>query len=100
MSLCNYFYRVIARNEGRYKLFFMKHAKEKSKRSAKNPLRAELETYQKQGVELWLDGQPSTPKSICRACKVAEEGTYMRDYVNNPEGSVQSLGFYSVKKRK
>ena len=47
----------------------------------KNPLRTELEELKKQGVELLLDGQPGTPKRISRACKIAEEGDYMRDYI-------------------
>lgn len=74
--------------------------KKDSEGKQKNPLRNELETYEKQGVELWLDGQPSTPKSICRAYKIAEEGNYMRDYVYDKGGGITDLSFNFVKKRK
>lgn len=58
-----------------------------------NALRCELETYKKQGVALWLDGQPSTPKSITKAHMIAEEGAYMRDYIQNDCGEVESIHF-------
>jgi len=66
----------------------------------KNPLRAELEKLEKQGIELLLDGQPETPKRISRACKIAEEGDYMRDYICDKKGDVQQLNFTYVKKIK
>lgn len=74
--------------------------KKDSAEKAKNPLRWELETYEKQGVELQLDGQLSTPKSISRACRIAEEGNYMRDYICNEDGDVKKISFDFVEKRK
>lgn len=74
--------------------FVMKHAN----RNANKPLRHELESYKKQGVELWLDGQLGSPKSITQACKIAEEGDYMRDYVFDGKGVLKSLSFDLVKK--
>ena len=65
---------------------------------SQNLLRHELEDYKKQGVELQLDGRPSTPKSITRACKIAEVGEYMRDYVYNGKGELKSLSFDFIKK--
>lgn len=64
----------------------------------KKPLRHELESYEKQGVELWLDGQPGSAKAITQACKIAEEGDYMRDYVYDGKGGLKSLSFDFVKK--
>lgn len=64
-----------------------------------NTLRCELQDYQQQGVSLWLDGQPSTPKTIAKACKIAEEGTYMRDYIQNEEGEVEHIQFNLIKTR-
>ncbi|MDD3339409.1 MAG: hypothetical protein PHS82_11195 [Lachnospiraceae bacterium] len=61
-------------------------------------LRRELETYYNMGIPLWLDGRPSTPKSITKACRFAEEDAYMRDYVQNAEGKVERLQFDLVKK--
>lgn len=66
--------------------------KKKDKKET-STLRSELEGYRRQGVALWLDGQPSTPKSITKACKIAEEGTYMRDYIRNEEGEVERIQF-------
>ena len=43
------------------------------------PLKSELKLYRRQGVELYLDGSPSKPKTIARACMIAEDGCYMRD---------------------
>lgn len=60
-------------------------------------LRLELETYQKQGVELWLDGRLSTPQSITRAHMIAEEGSYMRDYIQSEDGAVSSIHFNLVR---
>lgn len=62
------------------------------------PLRHELESYEKQGVELWLDGQPGSSKEIVQAYKIAEENDYMRDYVYDQKGGLKSLSFDRVKK--
>lgn len=60
-------------------------------------LRCELETYRRQGIPLLLNGSPSTPEEIEQACSVAEEGVYMRDYVQNDRGEVERLQFDLVK---
>lgn len=60
-------------------------------------LRSELESYRKQGVELWLDGRPSTPKSITKAHMIAEEGSYMRDYIQGENGEVSHIHFNLVR---
>lgn len=72
----------------------MKNGLEKRKK----PLRQELESYEEQGVELWLDGQPGSAKGITHACRIAEEGDYMRDYVYDRKGVLRSLSFDFVKK--
>lgn len=64
----------------------------------KQPLRCELKVYEKQGVELRLGGQPVSSKVITQACKIAEEGDYMRDYVYDGKGGLKSLNFDFVKK--
>ena len=46
----------------------------KKGRKVSKPLKRELECYKEQGVALYLDGVPSTPKSIAKACTVAEGG--------------------------
>lgn len=60
-------------------------------------LRTELENYRKQGVELWLDGRPSTPRTITRAHMIAEEGSYMRDYIQSEDGKVSGIHFNLVR---
>lgn len=69
----------------------------KKAKKQKHNLRKELETYEKQGISLWLDGVPSTPKEIQKAHRVAEEGCYMRDYVHDDHGCLTRLEFDSVR---
>lgn len=57
----------------------------------------ELQRYYKKGVSLWLNGRPSTPKTIVKAHRVAEAGAYMRDYVENTKGEVERLEFDLIK---
>ena len=45
------------------------------------------------GVPLYLNGRESTPKRIARAYRIAEEGDYMRDYIQDENGKVQGLSF-------
>lgn len=70
--------------------------KKKSKKRS-NYLRKELELYVEEGIPLWLNGMPSTPKEIERAHKVAEGITYMRDYVRDSDGRLARLEFDPVK---
>lgn len=49
---------------------------------------------------MWLDGHPSTPKEIAKAHKLAENGVYMRDYVENEKGEIAKLKFDFVKTKK
>ena len=62
------------------------------KKSAK-PLRRELELYREKGISLYLDGSPSTPKKIAKACQIAEDGGYMRDYTEDEEGHIACVSF-------
>ncbi|MGI6007559.1 MAG: hypothetical protein ACOX8E_08740 [Ruminococcus sp.] len=69
----------------------------KKKKKKDHALRRELDTYARQGILLCLDGQPSTPKEIEKACSVAEKGTYMRDYIQNERGELEKLEFDLIK---
>lgn len=60
------------------------------------PLKAELKTYRKQGIELYLDGRPSSPKAIARACLIADGGSYMRDYTEDEKGRIAKVDFNFV----
>lgn len=72
----------------------------KKKKKEASALRSELENYYLRGVELRLDGHPSSPKEIVKACHLAENGFYMRDYVQNDRGEVVWLSFDKVKEEK
>lgn len=56
-------------------------------------LHQELETYEDMGVMLYLNGRSTTPKRIEKAYKIAEEGDYMRDYIQDEEGRLQAISF-------
>lgn len=53
----------------------------------------ELEEYREMGIPPYLNGRESTPGRIARAYRIAEEGDYMRDYIQDEEGRVQGLAF-------
>ena len=55
--------------------------------------------YQNQGIYLYLEGEPSTPKSIAKACQIAEGGGYMRDYVEDEKGRIARVDFDFVKEK-
>ena len=67
------------------------------KKSAKS-IRRELESYRDKGIELYLDGIPSTPKKIAKACQIAEDGVYMRDYTEDEEGHIACVSFDFIRK--
>ena len=54
-------------------------------------LYAELRGYEEKGVDIVMD-----PLQIVTAYMAREEGTYMRDYVIDPEGRIESLVFTDV----
>ena len=57
------------------------------------PLIRELEIYRREGIDLYLDGKPSSPKRIARACTIAEGGGYMRDYTEDEKGHIAKVNF-------
>ena len=52
---------------------------------------AELEHYEKEGVDITLNGYRVSPLQIVTAYMTKEEGTYMRDYDISCEGYVEAL---------
>jgi len=70
----------------------------KKKKHNKSPeFLCELEEYDQRGISLLLDGKPSNPKAIAKAHRIAEEGTYMRDYIEDESGEVIELSFDLIK---
>ncbi len=68
----------------------------KSKSNAKQ-LCKELKQYQRAGVRLLLDGNPSTPKEIAHVCTVREDQCYMRDYIRDDSDGIWGISFDFVK---
>lgn len=60
-------------------------------------LYSELENYEKNGVPMLLDGCKASPMQIVTAHMVREEGCYMRDYIMDSEGHIESLTFVNIK---
>lgn len=69
----------------------------REKKEQRDSFRRELDEYAQSGISLWLNGHPSTPERICRAHQVAEDISYMRDYVRDDSGMITRLEFDSVR---
>ncbi len=65
--------------------------------AAYRELYAELENYEKKGVDIQINGYQASPLQIVTAYMAKEEGTYMRDYVMDQEGNIESLAFTDIK---
>ena len=72
------------------------YARMKTDEAVYRELYAELERYERKGVDMLLDGYQASPLQIVTAYMAKEEGTYMRDYVINPEGNIESLAFTNI----
>lgn len=70
--------------------------KEKSHTLRMNTLQSELIELQRGQISLSLNGSESSPEEIVCACAVAEQGTYMRDYIGS-EGIIRQIDFTYVK---
>ena len=85
------FSKILFREKGGKTSENMSHAK--CSRKSMKPLREELKLYQKSGIQLFMDGEPSTPKDIAKACLIAEGGGYMRDYTEDESGRIARVDF-------
>lgn len=59
-------------------------------------LTKELREYKNKRVNLMLEGRDSTPQEIANACIIMEEGSYMREYVGNEEGTIIEIHFNKI----
>ncbi|HIW42554.1 MAG TPA: hypothetical protein H9743_10580 [Candidatus Mediterraneibacter vanvlietii] len=64
--------------------------------TAYKDLFAELERYERKGIDISLDGCHASPLQIVTAYMTREEGTYMRDYVMGCEGNIEALRFTDI----
>ncbi len=58
----------------------------------------ELETYYRQGISLWVENSNVSPIELISCNLVQEESEYMRDYITNERGMVESIHFDKVDK--
>ena len=59
-------------------------------------LYTELESYEKSGICILIDGNHASPMQVVSELMARETGSYMRDYEWNPEGHIKSLSFVNV----
>ena len=69
----------------------------KSDETAYQELFEELEKYENKGVYICMDGFPASPMQIVAAHMTREEGSYMRYYILDTEGYIESLSFVKIK---
>lgn len=58
----------------------------------KQHFREKLEQVQRTGVDLFLEGEPTTPDIIVSRC-VCENSSYMADYVLDDKGILKELRY-------
>ncbi|WP_346664145.1 hypothetical protein [uncultured Merdimonas sp.] len=56
----------------------------------------ELKEYEKQKIDLGINGIPASPMQIVQAHIMCEDLGYMRDYVLNEKGDIKALWFNHV----
>lgn len=59
-------------------------------------LYTELENYERNGVCMHINGSKASPLQIVTAHMIREEGCYMRDYILNTKGYIESLAFVNI----
>ena len=65
----------------------------KKNQEGQSDLYEELRVYRLAGIQLWLEGLPSTPEEITKACYTMEGKSYMRDYIRNTKEEVTDIAF-------
>ena len=69
----------------------------KSDETAYQELFEELENMKIKEYNISMDGFPAKPMQIVAAHMTREEGSYMRDYILDTEGYIESLSFVNIK---
>lgn len=70
------------------------------KKKKGNDLRKELKEMEKNGILLRMNGRLSSSGKIAKAHMVAENGSYMRDYIPGQEGGIAEIDFCYVEKNR
>ena len=61
-------------------------------------LLVELQSYENQGISIWLEGEGSNSQEVSETLAVREENCYMRDYIFS-EGKVSEIHFDRITKK-
>ncbi len=64
----------------------------------KSPLFRELKQYEEAGFSLLLEGEPSGPEEIARACLLEEDCGYMRDFISDEESRIKGISFTRIQR--
>lgn len=56
----------------------------------------ELETYYRQGISLWVENSNVSPIELISCDLVQEESAYMRDYITDERGVIESIHFDKI----
>lgn len=60
-------------------------------------LKEELESYEKKGVRISINGRQAPPRRAAQVCCFETDGDYMRDYIIDDSGRIVEIGFDKVK---
>ena len=60
----------------------------------------ELETYERQGIHMLLDGVSASPQEIYQTCILREDTSYMCDFIFEDDNKLEELYFRKVDQRK
>ncbi len=58
----------------------------------------ELQDYEREGTHLYLGNRPSSAEDIARACLLAEDSEYMRDFVGDETDRITEIHFIRIRK--
>lgn len=77
----------------------------KEKRQNQNRVQAaslmkELREYENQGTHLFLGSRPSRAEEIVRACLIAEDSGYMRDFVSDDREHITEIHFIRISEKR
>ena len=74
----------------------MKNRTNKKSNSRAHTLLRELRHYEREGTHLYLGNVPSDAQEIVRACILAEDSEYMRDFVSDNEDRITEIHFIRI----
>ena len=60
----------------------------------------ELQDYERQGTQLYLDERPSAAGEIANACLLAEPSGYMRDFISDEKDCITEIHFIRIPEQK